>query len=74
MRSLQDAFENWLSYGELPEDELVRESVLVEGEMDALMRHFAGEDVSEVMADYDRVATTEQSDESLAELIRVAGR
>lgn len=40
-------------YGELPAEELLRETVLAEAELWALIRHAAGEDVAETLASVD---------------------
>jgi hypothetical protein len=55
-------------YGELPDDELLRDAVLAGEELIALMRHARGHDVSELMATLDKAARAEGPDREAAQL------
>lgn len=54
---MAEAFQAFEERGELPADELMRDYVLAEYEIEMLREHRAGRDVAEVMALLDRVAT-----------------
>lgn len=69
-----DAHELWLENyvdaavqfsldGTLPHDQLLAEAVLSGSEFEALMAHYRGEDVAEVMAAFDRLALADDDDE-----------
>jgi len=54
---MAEAFQAFVERGELSADELMRDYVLAEYEIEMLREHRAGRDVAEVMALLDRVAT-----------------
>lgn len=68
--AFEQATEDFQVYGERPQDELVLEGILALGEINALVRHVAGEDVSQLMAAFDAVArnTGAARDEAIAAL------
>ena len=66
--ALRDAMEDFAAFGMLPEDELLRATVLAQGEANALLMNLAGEDVGELMALYAKVDDGNASDETLGKL------
>ncbi len=67
---LKAAIERFQRGGEWPEDNLQLEAVLAVGELAAVIRHAAGEDVTEIMKAFD-VAATATGDERHAAILRV---
>lgn len=64
--------------GVLPEDDLLREAVLVDAEQAALLRHKRGEDVTDLMAAFHQVAWADgderqESLDQLKQLVRAGG-
>ena len=61
-------------FGELPDDDLLRDVVLADAEFRTLIRHAAGEDVRELMAAFDRAARAEPDDRdgAVADLVALA--
>ncbi|HEX5050412.1 MAG TPA: hypothetical protein VFZ65_01440 [Planctomycetota bacterium] len=68
--ALAAAGARFLNEGELPDDELLREAVLANGELFALARNFGGDGDAEVLAAFDAAAasTGEQRDDALRRL------
>ena len=70
LEKLATATERFQRGGEWPADPVALEAILVLGEIDALVRHAAGEDVSVLMAAFD-VAATATGDERTVAIGRV---
>ncbi|MEO6594181.1 MAG: hypothetical protein ABIP94_05460 [Planctomycetota bacterium] len=66
----QQAIEIFQVNGDLPRDELLRDAVLADAELCALVRHARGEDVSELMAAFDAAANAkaDQHDAAIAQV------
>ena len=66
LEQLDYATEMFQQGGEWPSDPVALEAILVLGEIDALVRHAAGEDVSVLMAAFDAAATATGDERTVA--------
>ena len=67
----RDAFEMFVVYGDIPDDPLIREAVLAEGETQALLFAYRGDDVDDLLAAYDRASRDQPDNEALEALGRL---
>jgi hypothetical protein len=67
-KAMEAALYTFDDYGELPDDELLRDAVLAGEELTALMRHARGHDVSRLMAALEKAARANGPDREAAQL------